>query len=370
MYTIFRLSNISLIFIVIVTVLAACTMLQAPTATLPAATPTLQDVASRIDAYLSDLAKEQSFSGSVLVAQDGKVLISKGYGLANIENGVPNTPQTRFRIGSMTKQFTAMAILMLQAQDKLNVQDRICDHISDCPTAWQEITIHHLLTHTSGIPDSWRVFANRSKTDTPLAPSQIVALFKNEPLEFKPGQKASYRNEGYMVLGYLIEEVSGQSYEAFLQQHIFEPLKMMNTGYDHGNSHLAIGYETYGIEADFTNMSIPYSSGGLYSTVEDLYLWDQALYTEQLVSKELLDTMFTPFVPIPSLGEMGYGYGWVIGEHLNRRVTAHEGKIDGFHALIGRYPKDKVTIIVLGNQQDSDLFTIVTSTAELVLREE
>jgi len=370
MYIMSRPSKIGLIFIVLVTVLATCTILQVPTATLPTATQTPPNVASRIDANLSNLAEEQSFSGSVLVAQDGKVLISKGYGMADIENSIPNTPRTRSRIGSITKQFTAMAFLILQAQGKLNVQDRICDYIPDCPTAWQEITIHHVLTHTSGIPDSYQVFIEGSIAGTPLAPAQIIAVLKDEPLNFNPGDTFRYSNMGYIVLGYIIEEVSGQSYEVFLQQHIFNPLRMLDTGYYRNNSDLATGYRTFGVEASSPDMSIPYSSGGLYSTVEDLYRWDQALYTEQLVSRELLDAMFTSFVPAPAWGEVGYGYGWFIGEHLNRHVMGHEGRISGFCAHIERYPNDKVTIIVLSNQEDSDVFTIATLMTQLVFGEE
>lgn len=367
-------SRIGLILIVCVTALAACTTLQAPATTLPtgASTPTLQDIISSIDAHLSGLADDHLFTGSVLVAQDGPVLISKGYGLADIENGISNTPQTRFRIGSMTKQFTAMAILLLQAQGKLNVGDRICDYIPDCSAAWGEITIHQLLTHTSGLPVSYPALTEASATQAPLAPIEIIALFKDEPLQFKPGEKFGYSNVGYILLGYLIEEVSGQSYATFLQGHIFGPLNMKDTGYEHDGSNLAIGYAFLDNKADFINISIPFSAGGLYSAVEDLYLWDQALYSEQLVSKESLDTMFNAFVsaPSPYPSQVGYGYGWFVGEGLNRRVIGHGGKINGFKSYIQRFPDDKVTIIVLSNQETSDVFAIATTIAALVFGEE
>jgi len=362
----FRLSKIGLTFMVVVAVLTACTSLPTPTATLPAATQIPRDVRSQIDTYLSNLTDERKFSGSVLVAQESRILVSKGYGMADTENTVPDTPQTRFLIGSMGKQFTAMAILLLQAQGKLNVQDHICQYVPDCPTGWQEITIHHLLTHTSGIPDfPPDITVYTSNTDVPLSPIEILALYKDMPLRFKPGEMFAYSTPGYILLNYIIEQVSGQSYGMFLQQHVFEPLEMTRSSYDCRNSNLAVGYQAFGTKAHLTNWPRAYS---VCTTVEDLYRWDQALYTEQLISKELLDTMFAPYVSAPSFGDMEYGYGWFIGEWSNRRVEGHGGWIagSGFRTFIQRYPNDKVIIIVLSNQENSDVFAIATQIAHLV----
>jgi CubicO group peptidase (beta-lactamase class C family) len=285
--------------------------------------------------------------------------LSRGYGLADREKKTPNTTQTRYRIYSITKQFTAMAILMLQERGKLNVQDPICKYIPDCPAAWKEITIHHLLTHTSGIPDFIGFTDYPETSATPSPPAQTIARFKDKSLDFQPGEKWNYSNSGYVLLGAVIERVSGQSYEDFLQKNIFEPLKMVNTGYDHNRSDLASGYVNSGkIKANFVDMSIPYAAGGLYSTVEDLYRWDQALYTQQLVPQKTLDTMFTAHAPIPEADGLGYGYGWLIGRTFNRRNIFHGGSLVGYNSLIDRYPDDKVTVIVLTNQANVDPATI------------
>jgi CubicO group peptidase (beta-lactamase class C family) len=337
-----------------------------PSATVTLAPPSDWDIISKADTYLSKLTKARLFSGSVLIARNGNVLLSKGYGEADRKKQVVNTAQTKFRIGSNTKQFTAMAVLILQAQGKLNVQDRICTYLSDCPARWQAIAIHHLLTHTSGIPDFTRFPDFQTTMGSPSSPTETIARFKDKPLDFQPGEKFSYSNSGYVVLGNIIEQASGKRYEAFLQENIFVPLKMLDTGYDRNNKDIAIGYRNQTIvPADFIDMSIPYAAGGLYSTVEDLYRWDQSLYTDKLIPKDLLDKMFTPFAPIPDSGG-GYGYGWFIGKEGDRLVVNHTGGISGFTAAIGRYPKDKVVVIVLGNQQDVDTNGIYVQLTKIV----
>jgi len=335
-----------------------------------ATTPSDQDLASRLDTMLNKMAKSNLFNGSLLIAQKGRVLVSKGYGMADHEKQLANTPQTKFRIGSITKQFTAMAILMLQAQGKLKVQDPICNYLRDCPAAWQPITIHQLLTHTSGIPNftdfpDYRKFKKSSST-----PIHTIAQFKDKPLDFTPGTKWSYSNSGYIVLGAIIEEVSGKSYEVFLREHIFAPLKMSNTGYEHATDILATGYVSKYAKADSIDMSVPFAAGGLYSTVEDLYLWDQALYTDQLVSKDVLDTMFRVAAAVPGSNGLGYGYGWFVGEESNHRWVGHEGGIEGFHTLISRYPDERVTIILLSNHENTSLDIIEQSLGRIVFGEQ
>ena len=345
----------------------------ATVASLPTQTPQLetvtssfpsdQHIISKADTYLSKLTKARLFSGSVLIARNGKILLSNGYGEADRKKYVGNTAQTKFRIGSLTKQFTAMAILILQAQGKLNVRDRICTHLSECPTAWQKITIHHLLTHTSGIPDFAGFPDYLTTKGSPSSPTQTIARFKNKPLEFQSGKKFSYSNSGYILLGAIIEQVSSKSYEAFLKEHIFVPSQMVNSGYDHNNGDLAVGYRDQTNVADFIDMSIPYAAGGLYSTVEDLYHWDQALYTDKLIPKSLRDKMFTPF------GGFGYGYGWGIGKEGDRPVASHIGGVQGFSSSIARYPNDKVVIIVLGNREDVNSGTIGVQLAKMFFGE-
>jgi CubicO group peptidase (beta-lactamase class C family) len=308
-----------------------------------------QQPTSKFEEYISSEANAGRFSGTVLIAQDGKVLMRKAYGLANIENDVPNTVETRFRIGSLTKQFTAMAILMLQERQKLNVQDSICKYLPQCPEAWQPITIHHLLTHTSGLPNyTYTVnLTEEERTYSPL--TRDIERLRKGTLEFAPGTKFNYCNSGYVLLGHIIEKVSGKSYGDFLRDSIFDPLKMVNTGYDYNGlvlKHRAVGYSLRGdtvITAPFVDMSVPFAAGALYSTVEDLYLWDQALYTEKLVSKKSLEMMFTPF-------KTHYGYGWYIDEQFKRLHISHGGRIEGYMNSIERFPEEKLTVIVMSNR--------------------
>ena len=312
------------------------------------------DRVAQLDEILSRMAVDETFSGSALIAQDGEVLLSRGYGSADREQGIPNTPQTRFFVGSVTKQFTAMAILILQSQGRLDVQDPICRYIEDCPAAWEDITIYHLLTHTSGMvvmPE------DSSYPESPITPRELLGRFEDTPLDFQPGERISYSNCGYWVLGYIIEQVSGQSYEAFMQQWILEPLDMHDSGFDQDASGLAVGYvdQNTAAPAQVIDSSFTYSAGALYSTVGDLYRWDQALYTEQLISRELLDQMFAPRISLypDAVGSTEYGYGWFVLDHQGRRMVGHGGAVDGFRAWIFRYPDDRITIILLSNQEDS-----------------
>ena len=393
-----RLSLITLCFM-----LAGCggtsvTVTQFPTATeSSAASPTLEpgDPASNIDQTLNFLTERESFTGAVLVARNGEVLLSRGYGLADRDKNLPNTPRTKYRLGSLTKQFTAMAILMLEARKKLKVQDPVCRYIPECPASWQDITIHHLLTHTSGIPD-FTDFPDYDTTRTaPSSPLQTIARFKNRPLDFKPGEQWSYSNSGYVVLGYIIEQASGQSYEAFLQQNIFEPLQMKNTGCDHNDGSLATGYTGFydhWEKAAYMDMSIPYSAAGLYSTIGDLYRWDQVLDTEQLIPRDLLNLMFTSYAKLPDT-DLSYAYGWFVGKMNNHQVVSHgdgilnsaavsrsytsnsgngpqgNNDIEGFATEIRRYTDDKITIIILSNRDTTNVGTISDQIAQAVLGE-
>lgn len=332
-----------------------------PTATSipPTLTPTTipADVISELDATLAKLGKQGLFSGSVLVGRQGTLLFSQGYGLADREQNLPNTATTRFRLGSITMQFTAMAILILESQNKLNVKDPVCNYLADCPSAWKSITIKHLLTHTSGIHDFTSLTDYRSTRATPSPPEQTIARFKDLPLDFQPGEKWSYSNSGYVVLGYIIEKASGQSYEDFLQQSIFAPLNLHDTGYDHNSNSLAVGYtdQYSNLPADYIDMSIPFAAGALYATVEDLYQWELALSTEQLVPRAYLDEMFAPQATIPDSGGWAYGYGWAIGVERGRPVAQHLGGVEGFATVVTRYPNEQIVIIVLSNQQNKDV---------------
>lgn len=313
------------------------------------------DLTGELDAYLNSQVNASGFRGATLVARSGKILLVKGYGLANIELNVKNEPKSKFRLGSMTQQFTAMAILELQEQEKLNIQDSVCKYIQNCPSDWQAIKIVNLLTHTSGI-SSFTEFPDYENTSTlPTSVQELLVRFKSKPTEFKPGEKLKYSNSGYQILGAVIENLSGTSYANYLAEHIFAPVEMHDTGYDDPAKILsdrASGYrqkaESHDIlNATFLDMSIPFSAGGLYSTVEDLYRWDRALYTEKLVSSNSLNQMFTPY-------RDGYGFGWKILREFQRRVAMWGARINGFSASIRRYPDDNACVIVLSNFENTD----------------
>lgn len=342
---------------------AVATPFPAPPTALPAATPAAgaaqtlspddQAAAAHIKAYLEDQAARGAFGGAVLVARNGVPLVSQGVGFSDRAHALPNTPQTHFRIASLTKQFTALAVLLLQARGLLDVGDPICQYLPECPSAWAPITIHHLLTHTSGIPELTRFPDFEATKATPSPLPATVARFRDRPLDFAPGSRWDYSNSNYILLGYLIEQLTGQTYAAFVHDNIFAPLGMRDSGYEDISAVLVVGYVDSGDRpADVIDLSIPHAAGALYSSVEDLLRWDQALYTEQLAPAADIARLFTPYAPIPGPEGLAYGYGWVVGEEFGRPVAMHSGGIEGFSANIRRYPDDRVTVIVLSNQQD------------------
>jgi CubicO group peptidase (beta-lactamase class C family) len=336
-----------------------------PTSTVP---PTLP-INAEIDTYLTQLSQDHQFSGSVLVAQHGDLFLSKGYGFADVEQSIPITTGTRFLIGSMDKQFTAMAILILQVQAQLDLQDPLCDYLTECPSNWYEITIHHLLTHSAGIPDFPADIATISNyQDAPLTRDEIIQIYLKKPLLFSPGEKYSYSTPGYLLLAHIIEQVSGQSYKSFLKHHIFDPLEMNNTAYDCRDENLAMGLTESGITSRLVKWPRAYS---ICTTLEDLFMWDQSLYSEKLVPYEMIDLMFATHIQTPDIGAMYYGYGWFVGEWQGHKVAGHGGWIpgSGFRSFIQHYPDDELAIIVLSNQADSDVFGITSKIAEIVFRD-
>src|SRR5580704_14047117 len=245
-----------------------------------------QNIDSRMDQIVQSYVANKQFMGSVLVARGDQVLFSKGYGSANLEWQIPDTPSTKFRLGSITKQFTAASILLLEERGKLKVEDPVKKYMADAPAAWDKITIFNLLTHTSGIPN-FTSFPDYATTEALPSPAEkTVARFRDKPLDFEPGSKFSYSNSGFVLLGYLIEKISGESYEKFLQENIFMPLGMKDSGYDSNSDVIvrrASGYAPGGrggplVNAGFVNMTIPGGAGGLYSTTEDLLKWEQGLF--------------------------------------------------------------------------------------------
>jgi len=288
------------------------------------------------------------FMGSVLVAQDGKVLLDKGYGFANLEWDVPNTPTTKFRLGSITKQFTAASILLLEEQGKIKVEDPVKKYMPDAPAAWDKITIFHVLTHTSGIPSFTSFPDFESREAQAMTPEKLVEWFRDKPLEFEPGTKLNYSNSGYILLGYLIEKISGQSYSEFVQQNIFTPLGMKDSGYDSNSAiiaHRAAGYtpgKSGAVNAGFVDMSIPFSAGALYSTTEDLLRWEQGLFGGKVLRPESLAKMTTPF-------KQDYAFGLGVSTQNGHKMIAHDGGIQGFNTALAYYPDDKLVVAVLAN---------------------
>ncbi len=332
-------------------------------------TPAQSKLVSKLDEQLTQYTERGEFSGSVLFAFAGGILLERSYGFSDRSSDTPNTPGTNFSIASLTKQFTAMSILMLQEQGKLDVQDRFCTYYPNCPAAWQEITIHQLLTHTSGIPTYTQLPDYLSWAEFPKTPDEIIAFFINEPLLFQPGESWAYSNSGYVLLGYLIEHLSGLSYGDFLEANIFLPLGMSNSGYTpNGVDGVAVGYYDQSEEPAFPiSPSTGFSAGGIYSTVEDLYRWDQALYTERLIPQSSLDLMFTPYAAAFDSSVPNYGYGWIIETQDGHRVYYHQGAVDGFKTFIMRFPDDHVTVVVLSNQMDVTVGLISRDFASQIL---
>ncbi len=303
---------------------------------------------SRMEKVIQSYVKNKQFMGAILVAQQGKIVLDKGYGYANLEWQIPNTTTTKFRIASLTKQFTAASILLLEEQGKLKTTDFINKYMLDAPSTWNKVTLSHLLNHTSGIPNytsfpDFAAFTTSTKT-----PEQQIDFFRNKPLNFQPGSNFEYNNSGYVLLGYLIEKISGQSYQDFVVNNIFKPLEMNDSGYDSHSEiilHRAAGYmvsHNRVRNADYLDMSIPYSAGSLYSTTQDLLRWEQGLFEGKILSAESLKKMMEPF-------KNDYGFGVRIYFLNGHKAISHAGGTSGFNTKLIYLPDDKLTVIVLAN---------------------
>ena len=314
------------------------------------------DHVAKIQEVLTLAHKYRLFNGTVLVAENGQVVYKQGFGMANMEWGIPNTPDTKFRLGSITKQFTAMLTLQLVEQGKIKLDAKISDYLPDYrQDIGQKVTVHQLLTHTSGIPSYTGqpgFFDNVSRN--PYKVTDFVKKYASGELEFEPGTKFRYNNSGYFLLGAIIERVTGKTYEQVLKENILDPLGMKNTGYDHYDTLIpkrAAGYaktEDGYFNAPYLDMSIPYAAGSMYSTVEDLYLWDQALYTDKLLSAKSKELMYKPFLE-------DYAYGWVVTNASFKQndqpvqIIRHGGGINGFSTEIVRFVNQNSLIVILDN---------------------
>jgi CubicO group peptidase (beta-lactamase class C family) len=309
---------------------------------------------------------------AVAIVKDGKPMHIEGYGIANLEWNCPIRPNTVFRLGSITKQFTATAFMLLERQGKLRLGDAITTYLPDYPTHGRTITLTHLLNHTSGIK-SYTSLDNFMSDILKQAqsPRDLLAYFKDLPLEFEPGTHFQYNNSGYILLGLILEKITGISYEQCIQQLIFQPLHMNHSYYMHNETiipHRASGYvktkESYR-QADYLNMVIPYAAGALGSTVEDLIRWDAALFEGQLLDINAQERMYSP----TQLGNgriEEYGFGCGTTTYLGHRLIHHPGDIPGFRTFIARFIDDAAMIAVLANMQEIAVEKIVRKIAHVI----
>jgi CubicO group peptidase (beta-lactamase class C family) len=325
------------------------------------------------DKYMRAQAIATQFSGSVLVARGNEVLFAGAYGYADIGRGIRNDLHTQYRIGSVTKPFTAVTVLQLTEAGLLSVTDPICRYFDPCPSAWSPITVHELLSHTSGIPN----FTDREDylevTAEPASRDEVIATFRDQPLRFVPGESYEYSNSNYHLLGAIVERVTGQPYTEVLAQRTLEPLGLSATFMEPSSpaaQHVAVGYrpaEDGSLHPDSPlDVSWSFTAGALFSTVGDLHRWSRALDTDELLSAASRQLMWTPV-------HDKYGYGWTVdgpsAETLNRRVQRHSGRSQGYTACFVRFPDDAVTVVVLSNNVMTDTCPIVNDLAAIMLGE-
>ncbi|MDX9927547.1 MAG: serine hydrolase [Bacteroidales bacterium] len=306
------------------------------------------------DKMLLEQFKPDETGCAALVAKDGQVIYTRAFGMANLELNVPMQPDMVFRIGSITKQFTAVAILQLMEQGKLSLQDDITKFIPDYPTQAYTITIEHLLTHTSGIKSYTNLPGYIENVRTDMKPDELINTFKNQPMEFAPGTKWNYNNSGYFLLGYIIEKVTGKSYPDYIQENFFTPLGMTSTCYGSDTKIIknrAYGYQQGGdgvANSDYCSMTQPYSAGSIMSTVGDLFKWHQALYAGKLVKKETLEKAVTEYRLSNGKGS-GYGYGWFLSQLQGSPTVEHGGGIFGYLTSSVYLPKEDVYVALFSN---------------------
>jgi D-alanyl-D-alanine carboxypeptidase len=339
------------------------------------APPSTEAIASRAHAYLQARADSRTFSGAVLIARGGTTLFSRAYGFANEEWQIRNDTATRFPIASITKTFTAALVMKAQQQRQLAIADPICRHLEPCPRHWQPITVRHLLTHTSGIPDYARTPEFPRKVSQRRTLPELLGEFRDRPLEFTPGAKYVYSNSNYILLGQILEKAGGKPYGQLLEEKIFSPLGMSDSGLD-VNSHViarrASGYRPEGtgarrfLNADHVDTSWLYAAGAIYSTVGDLLKWDRALRSGAVLPREQVDLMWSP-------KHGPYGYGWQLlgpsSQTLNRRLVFHAGGLTGYSTDLLVYPDDDVTIVLLANMLPVPLAEISRDLSAMVFGE-
>jgi CubicO group peptidase (beta-lactamase class C family) len=312
------------------------------------------DVASRIDATLAAAYKPDQPGATVIVVKDGKTLLRQGYGLADTAHKVALRPDTPLRLGSITKQFTSTAILMLVDEGKIKLDDPVTAYLPDYPMHGRTITVEHLLTHTSGIPSYTGKPGYMKAMAQDVTVAGMIDSFKNDPLDFDPGERYKYNNSGYFLLGAIVEKVSGMRYDEFIAQRIFVPLGMTRTayeGHERGKYLRALGYS--GKDGVFTpseplSMTQPYAAGSIVSTVDDLAKWDAAVSSGRLLKAASWQRAFTPYT-LAGGKRTGYGYGWQVASLRGVPMVGHGGGINGFNTFALRLPSEKLYVAVLSN---------------------
>jgi CubicO group peptidase (beta-lactamase class C family) len=324
-----------------------------------------------VDALFRDFDRSNSPGAAVIVIKEGKALIAKGYGLADLEKKIPCTTNTNFRLASVTKQFTAMAVLILAEQGKLSLQDRLPKFFPEFPAWGEAISLHHLLTHTSGLLDYEDHIPDA--TTIPLSDRDVLLILRQQSkTDFPPGAQFHYSNSAYALLALIVENVCGKTFPAFLKDKIFNPLGMTNSiAYVPGLScvlNRAYGYLNGAGSWELSDQSVTSAvlgDGGIYSSVVDLFKWDQALYTEKLISRKMLDDAFTPHSSQSDFQGSGYGYGWYVGNLRDTKRIWHYGSTCGFSTRIERFPARKLSLIVLSNRRDAEISPSVEKLVEL-----
>jgi CubicO group peptidase (beta-lactamase class C family) len=318
------------------------------TALLVSCTPVLAQDIGRMDQIVRAAVDAEAFTGSVLVARDGEILLDRGYGFANREWSTPNDGDTKFRLGSLSKQFTAVAIMILNERGRVDLDAPVKTFLSDAPAAWDGVTVRHLLTHTSGVPSLTSFDDFQSLKTLPATLDSLIGRFRDRALDFQPGEGWSYSNSGYILLTAIVEKASGKPYAEFIAETLFQPLGMSDSGYD---SHAAIlprrasGYTPTArglVNADYVDMTIPQGAGALYSTTRDLLKWEQGLFGGRLLKPESLALLTTPV-------RNNYAYGLVVTEAGGNRTVGHSGGIEGFNTHLAYDPDRRLTVVVLGN---------------------
>ncbi len=316
-----------------------------------------------LDAYLAEQSRQGLLNGSVLVRQDGETLLDRGYGMADRMHRRPNTPETVFQIASISKQFAAAAILLLQERGALSTQDRIQTWVPGCPAEWETITVHHLLTHTAGI-GHWEDFPALSLFE-PNTWETLVRIFRDHPLKFPPGVGWAYSSPAYVLLAHIVEQVAGVPYARFLHDQIFHPLGMASTGA--GNQAPRQGQQAQGyVDAtpvpSFELDTVGIGAGDIWSTTRDMARWDAALAAPGVLSADSLQAMFAPHAAVPDdiAGRAGihYGYGWFMGEVEGRRMRFHDGGNAGFRSINIQLQDHDAVVILLSNDVPSGLLEI------------